>query len=62
MNTTKFNCMEKIIQNRLPEAKKIEILFCSKQKKEKRYQVTVKIDGKLDIQTITNLELKDISQ
>ena len=57
MKTEKFEMMKKIIRERLPEARKIEILFCSKE--NQRYVVTAKIDGHMDIQSILNSELKE---
>lgn len=54
----KFENMRKVISNRFPQAKQIEILFCKKQKKEKRYIVTVVIDGEMDIQIINKGELE----
>jgi hypothetical protein len=54
----KFERMEEIIRKKIPNAKIVEIMFCQRQKKEKRYNVTVRIDGELDIQTITNEEME----
>jgi hypothetical protein len=60
MKDTKFERMERVLKARLPKAKSIEILFSMEQKKEKRYQVTIRVDGEMDIQTITKSELNAV--